>query len=1215
MALLKEYASNLKQINSLKKQQNNASDNGEYQLSLIEKENELLEQNKSIYNQLDEANKQQATDMIQESDEIQKIIELRQNDLQLQREQNTLLKEYVSTLKEEDSLNSKLENATTGLEQSTIESKINSLLEERAEIYSQMTAETQASADSELQVVETERQALATEEEENAKIEEQASLYKELLELETQRINVQTKYTQTGSDQTYKIQQLINEYRELTNAIEEKNKSISDLGLEDTALEEENTQLLESSNAWRNLQRAEASNIDTINENKTALDELGDSLSQLAEKYGRLVTATSEYKSVQEGLGTASMISDIDAQEVAISNLTDRIRTLGKTAETEEAEAKSSITNMFNSAKFTITSMATQGLIGTFDQAWDNIKEINRNFAELKKVYDPDLYGNNNYDVNNFLNDANKMGSKMGFNTADTVDAIYQAMNYGFGNRTVAENIAKASMLLSNSGQIAEKEASTDIISILKAFKYDNPDAMVNLDGKEETVIQSVVDQLSFGGMNFPITSGGIGEALQRGGSALANQGNSLEQAIQLIIAGNMSRQDPATVGNSMKSIAGSFTDILLGDTKSDILNNKNLREILPNFQWFNSDGQLKSTYEIMTGIAQLYKEGKISPNNLQWLASIIGGKTQLGVVTSMIKNLSGVEDKYGELRDEGAGVSGSAERENAEYLDSLVGKLAQLKDAVDKLWMDIIKTSDATKIIQMGTEFVNVLDLVINKLGAIKTLALGFGAFTLFKNRSSFDTMGKATLNTFKALLSVFRKLKGLDPLEFQKIKNNPNDKINNLLNKQKEALTKGVETGEAYADGIAEGIESNTSIQEAIDSKLGNTDELLPNNTEQVNEEPNNTNEIVTNEEESVSAIKEVDEEVKTLDSDISEEKILNVDTTESREELNLVKENLDEINNEIEDKELNINASETEENLNQVQEKLENIETEADKKTEFIVNTAEAEEGLNETSEKIENVESKLDKTSVLSIEDVEAINQLTELDEKIEEIQTDAQKPTEIDIDTTEAETKIAELESSINTAKSEASEINVSSGVKGEATKVAEEGVESGAESTVVDGLLGVAGMTAEGVIGTATAGVGIFAIPLIIEGISKLMNANKELEASNQKVYNDAQQSASNYQSQIQQLTNFENSENGKKLESLNAQYQAGQLNTSQTQNYFDLLKQIAQIAPETVAFKDDNGNPYINMTNGVKGLIDDLKQLKQQENETLVTPKNVDNF
>lgn len=528
---------------------------------------------------------------------------------------------------------------------------------------------------------------------------------------------------------------------------------------------------------------------------------------------------------------------------------------------------------------------------------------------------------------------------------------------------------------------------------------------------------------------------------------------------------------------------------------------------------------------------------------------------------------------------------------------------------------MDIIKTSDATKIIQMGTEFVNVLDLVINKLGAIKTLALGFGAFTLFKNRSSFDTMGKATLNTFKALLNVFRKLKGLDPLEFQKIKNNPNDKINNLLNKQKEALTKGVETGEAYADGIAEGIESNTSIQEAIDSKLGNTDELLPNNTEQVNEEPNNTNEIVTNEEESVSAIKEVDEEVKTLDSDISEEKILNVDTTESREELNLVKENLDEINNEIEDKELNINASETEENLNQVQEKLENIETEADKKTEFIVNTAEAEEGLNETSEKIENVESKLDKTSVLSIEDVEAINQLTELDEKIEEIQTDAQKPTEIDIDTTEAETKIAGLESSINTAKSEASEINVSSGVKGEVTKVAEEGVESGVESTVVDGLLGVAGMTAEGVIGTATAGVGIFAIPLIIEGISKLMNANKELEASNQKVYNDAQQSASNYQSQIQQLTNFENSENGKKLESLNAQYQAGQLNTSQTQNYFDLLKQIAQIAPETVAFKDDNGNPYINMTNGVKGLIDDLKQLKQQENETLVTPKNVDNF
>ena len=1214
VTLLKAYASNLKEINSLKRQEDNASENGEYQLSLIEKENSLLEENKSIYEQLDEANQQQANIMAQESEEIQRATDLKQNDLQIQREQNNLLKEYVSTLKQEDSLNKQLGSANSDLEQRTIESRINSLLEERAEIYSQMTEKTQACADSELAVAQAERETIATEQEENARIEEQATLYKELLDLETQRVNIETKYVQTGSSQPYKIQELINEYRELTSAIEEKNKAISELGLEDSDLAEENSRLLENTNAWRNLQRAEADNLDTINENKTAIDELGDSLSQLAEKYGRLVTATSEYKSIQEGLGTASMISDIDSQEVAISNLTDRIRTLGTTAETEEAEAKSSITNIFNSAKFTITSMATQGLIGSFDQAWDTIKEINRNFAELKKVYDPNLYGNNGYNVNNFLDVANQMGSEMGFNTADTVDAIYQAMNYGFGNKTVAENIAKASMLLSNSGQIAEKEASTDIISILKAFKIDNPDAMVNLDGKEESAIQSVVDQLSFGGMNFPITSGGIGEALQRGGSALANQGNTLQQAIEMIIAGNMTRQDPAVVGNSMKSIAGSFTDILLGDTKADILNKSNLHKILPNFQWFNANGQLKSTYQILTGIAKLYKEGKISPNNLQWLASIIGGKTQLGVVTSLIKNLGNVEDKYGTLTSEGAGVAGSAERENKEYLDSLVGKLAQLKDTVDKLWMDVIKTSDATKIIQFGTDFVKVLDLIIQKLGVLKTLAIGIGAFALFKNRNSFDTMGKATLNTFKALLNIFRKLKGLDPLEMQKLKEDPNDKIASLLDKKKEALTKGFETGEAYADGIAEGIENNTSIQEAIDSKLNGNEELLPNNNE---EESNiNPSEIIADEEESAQTIGKVDEEVKSLDKDLVSEKELNIDTLESQENLSEIDEKINEIDESLnKEKDLNINSDETKEGLIETEEKIENVEEDASKSTVLNIDTVNADEKLITTDEEAKQVKNDLGEDIELTIEDSEAIDSLTTLDKKIEEVEEKANKTTEINIDTSEAETKISELESNINSAKSEASEVNIGEEATGAVEEEAEAGVESRTESTMAESLLDIAGMTAEGVIGTATAGIGIFAIPLIIAGVEKLVNANKELEASNQKVYSDATQEANNYQNQIQSLSDFENSANGKKLAELNSQYQAGKLNTTQTQDYFNLLKQVAKIAPETVAFKDANGNPYINMTNGVKGLISDLKQLKQQEDATLVDPTNVSNF
>jgi TP901 family phage tail tape measure protein len=63
-----------------------------------------------------------------------------------------------------------------------------------------------------------------------------------------------------------------------------------------------------------------------------------------------------------------------------------------------------------------------------------------------------------------------------------------------------------------------------------------------------------IVDKFNEVSNNFSISSGGIGEALQRSASSLSAANNSLDQSIALITAANTIVQDPDSVGTAFKT-------------------------------------------------------------------------------------------------------------------------------------------------------------------------------------------------------------------------------------------------------------------------------------------------------------------------------------------------------------------------------------------------------------------------------------------------------------------------------------------------------------------------------------------------------------------------------------------------------------------------------------------------------------------------------------
>ena len=105
-------------------------------------------------------------------------------------------------------------------------------------------------------------------------------------------------------------------------------------------------------------------------------------------------------------------------------------------------------------------------------------------------------------------------------------------------------------------------------------------------------------------------------------------------------------------------------------------------------FDILDDNGNYKSTYEIMLGIADVYDEivetdKKLGRNNANLLLESVAGKNRANIAASIFQNPKLLRDAYQSSQD----ANGSAMRENDKYVQSISGHLAQLTNAWQQMW------------------------------------------------------------------------------------------------------------------------------------------------------------------------------------------------------------------------------------------------------------------------------------------------------------------------------------------------------------------------------------------------------------------------------------------------------------------------------------------------------------------------------------------------
>ena len=377
------------------------------------------------------------------------------------------------------------------------------------------------------------------------------------------------------------------------------------------------------------------------------------------------------------------------------------------------------------------------GMMNSFRNGLSTVRELNTALTEMRKVSEETTQSLKNYQ-NTTFDVANVVGT-----TAKQIqNSTADWMRLGESMSEAAESAKDANILFNVSEFEGIDEVTESLVSMSQAYK--------DLDKMD------IINVLNNIGNNYSISTDGLATALKDSASALVTANNDLNEAVSLTTAGNAITQDPSKVGAGLRTIslrlvgteeAKQELSDLGEETDGMITTVSKLRDTIMDatkaasadgkgFDILDDNGNYKSTYEIMQGLADLYddivkKDKELGTNNLNLLLETIAGKNRSNIAASILQNGEMLKSVYEDAQNS----EGSAEQELNSYLDSVDGKLQQLSNRAQEFWFKVIDSETIKNGIDLLTNLTKGATDFVDTIGILPTFLTGIGAGIAVKN------------------------------------------------------------------------------------------------------------------------------------------------------------------------------------------------------------------------------------------------------------------------------------------------------------------------------------------------------------------------------------------------------------------------------------------------------------------------------------------------
>lgn len=439
--------------------------------------------------------------------------------------------------------------------------------------------------------------------------------------------------------------------------------------------------------------------------------------------------------------------------QMALNNLTASLMNNNRHLR-ESSELLDKMANtMANTIRWSIASTALNKLTGEIQKAYSFTKQLDRSLNDISIVTDK-----SSEDMARFAKEATQAAKALGAVTTDYTKASLIFYQQGLSDKEVAARAATTTKVANVTGQSAD-QVSEQLTAVWNGYKVSAEESELYIDKLAKVAASTAADL----------------EELSTGMSKVASAANIMGVDIdqlnaQLATIVSVTREAPESIGTALKTVYARMSDIEAGLDTETTLGEYTKQMAQMGINVLDAKGNLRDMGEVVEEIGDNWNN--LNRNQQAALAQTIAGTRQYSRMMALFDNW----DMYQQSKSQSINATGTVQKQNEKYLESLDAHLNKLQVETEELYQTLFNADDLNPLIDGLTSIVSLTENFIEGLGGGKGLlgVLGTAGLTMFGDKLA-SGMAKAARNT-AAFVTSLNDAKHMQALMNQVSAANPN-------------------------------------------------------------------------------------------------------------------------------------------------------------------------------------------------------------------------------------------------------------------------------------------------------------------------------------------------------------------------------------------------------------------------------------------------------
>ena len=373
---------------------------------------------------------------------------------------------------------------------------------------------------------------------------------------------------------------------------------------------------------------------------------------------------------------------------------------------------------LLNAGLYLTTYQAVRKIINLFKNAIDYVKEVDKYMTNIQMITN-----SSQSQVQNVVNSYKNLTEELHATNTEMLAGIEEYSRAGYDENLTKEMLANSIRGAKLSNQSVE-DTSEQLIAIRNAY---------NMVGEE---VEKVTDALVTMDAKASTTFAEVAKAMQDTAFSAKEMGTSYQDLISYItVASEKTRNEPSTIGNSLKSIYSRYANIKLGNLDEDGKSINDTEKALSRIgiKIRDAKDQFRDFDDVLKEFMTKIKNNELSQVDILAGVQALGGTRQKETLLAIVNNM----DRLNELQQAIGESMGSTKQKFDEiYGESIEAKISDLQRTLQDFYSNLVNSDGLKQGIELLTKFIDTFGDLPHIIG------LATSALLIFKGKALTNLM-----------------------------------------------------------------------------------------------------------------------------------------------------------------------------------------------------------------------------------------------------------------------------------------------------------------------------------------------------------------------------------------------------------------------------------------------------------------------------------------